>query len=135
MSVRKSSETPKQQWGADAEPRHETSVSRREFLATAVKSGSALVVGCLVDGRIGTIAALAGEPRDSSLNAWVRITSDDSVTIVVSQAEMGQGIMTTLPMVLAEELGANWERVRLEMSPTSLSYRNARLQWQFTGNS
>ena len=135
MSVRKSSETPKQQWGADAEPRHETSVSRREFLATAVKSGSALVVGCLVDGRIGTIAALAGEPRDSSLNAWVRITSDDSVTIVVSQAEMGQGIMTTLPMVLAEELGANWERVRLEMSSTSLAYRNPRLQWQFTGNS
>ena len=110
-------------------------VSRRDFLSTTAKTGATLIVGCFLDGRIGTTVALAAEPKDSSLNAWVRIAADDSVTIVVSQAEMGQGIMTTLPAVLAEELGADWDRVRLEMSPTAQAYRNPRLQWQFTGNS
>jgi isoquinoline 1-oxidoreductase subunit beta len=110
-------------------------VSRRDFLTTTAKTGAALIVGCFLDGRIGSIDACATDPKESSLNAWVRIASDDSVTIIVSQAEMGQGIMTTLPAVLAEELGADWERVRLEMSPTSEAYRNPRLHWQFTGNS
>jgi isoquinoline 1-oxidoreductase beta subunit len=110
-------------------------VSRRDFLSTTAKTGTALIVGCFLDGRIGTTDALAAECKDSSLNPWVRITPDDSVTIVVSQAEMGQGIMTTLPAVLAEELGADWVRVQLEMSPTAQAYRNPRLQFQFTGNS
>jgi isoquinoline 1-oxidoreductase beta subunit len=110
-------------------------VSRRDFLAQSAKTGAALIVGCFLDGRIGTTEALAPEPKDSSLNAWVRIAPDDSVTIVVSQAEMGQGIMTTLPAVLAEELDADWDRVQLEMSPTAEAYRNPRLKWQFTGNS
>jgi isoquinoline 1-oxidoreductase beta subunit len=110
-------------------------VSRRDFLSATAKTSAALIVGCFFDGRIGTINALASEAKDSSLNAWVRVGSDDSVTIVVSQAEMGQGIMTTLPAILAEELGADWDRVQLEMSPTAQAYRNPRLQWQFTGNS
>jgi isoquinoline 1-oxidoreductase beta subunit len=109
--------------------------SRRDFLASTAKTGAALIVGCFLDGRIGVIDALAAEPKDTSLNAWVRIASADTVTIVVSQAEMGQGIMTTLPMVLAEELGADWDRVHLEMSPTAQVYQNPRLHWQFTGNS
>jgi isoquinoline 1-oxidoreductase beta subunit len=69
------------------------------------------------------------------LNAWLKIGTDDSVTVMVSQAEMGQGIRTTLPAVLAEELGADWSRVRLEDAPTDPAYRNPRLNWQFTGNS
>lgn len=108
-------------------------VSRRTFLATTSKAGGALVVGCFLDGTIGVIDA--ANPTEAQLNAWVRIAGDDSVTIVVSQAEMGQGIMTTLPAVLAEELGPDWDRVRLEMSPTAEAYRNPRLKWQFTGNS
>jgi len=110
-------------------------ISRRNFLTVAAKTGAALVVGCLVDGRIAVVDASPANPAEAQLNAWVRIATDDSVTIVVSQAEMGQGIMTTLPAVLAEELGADWDRVRLEMSPTAEAYRNPRLKWQFTGNS
>src|SRR5262249_7750102 len=55
--------------------------------------------------------------------------------IIVSQAEMGQGIQTTMPAVLAEELGADWKRVRLENSPADPAYRNPATNWQFTGNS
>ena len=57
------------------------------------------------------------------------------VTLVVSQAEMGQGISTTLPALLSDELGADWSRVRLELAPTAPAYANPRLKFQFTGNS
>jgi isoquinoline 1-oxidoreductase beta subunit len=123
--------------GASTEPAGGSTASgitRREFVGTTAKMGAALMVGCFVDGTIAALDA-STETKDLPLNAWVRVSSDDSVTIVVSQAEMGQGIMTTLPAVVAEELGADWERVRLEMSLTATSYRNPRLQWQFTGNS
>jgi isoquinoline 1-oxidoreductase subunit beta len=109
-------------------------ITRRDFLKSATRTAAALIVGCFLNGKIAVLEASA-ETNELPLNAWVRVGSDDSVTIVVSQAEMGQGIMTTLPAVLAEELGADWKRVRLEMSPTAISYRNPRLQWQFTGNS
>ena len=73
--------------------------------------------------------------RDVALNAWLRITTDDQVTLICSQSEMGQGIMTTLPAVLAEELGADWKRVKVETSPVATVYRNPRINWMFTGNS
>lgn len=80
-------------------------------------------------------AGSAARAGAAVLTDWVRITSDDRVTIVVSQAEMGQGISTSLPAVLADELGADWARVQLELAPTALPYRNPRAHWQFTGNS
>src|SRR5215469_12845859 len=109
-------------------------ITRRTFLEGVGKTSAALIVGCFLDGTIGVLDATAAA-QDQALNAWVRISSDDKVTIVVSQAEMGQGIMSTLPLVLAEELGADWDRVHLEMSPTADAYRNPRINWQFTGNS
>ena len=112
-----------------------TQVDRREFLITAALTGGALLLKCTAH----PAPVLAETGRDGAkgipLNAWVRIATDDSVTIIVSQAEMGQGIRTTLPAVIAEELGADWSRVRLEDSPTDPAYRNPRLNWQFTGNS
>jgi isoquinoline 1-oxidoreductase beta subunit len=117
---------------ADAAP---TAMDRRRFLVTAALASGGLLLKCAVV----TPEALASAEADSGkvipLNAWLKIGTDDSVTIVVSQAEMGQGIRTTLPAVIAEELGADWSRVRLEDSPTDPAYRNPRLNWQFTGNS
>jgi len=111
-------------------------ITRRTFLEGAGKTGAALIVGCFFDGTIGALnAAAVAAGQDQTLNAWVRVSSDDKVTIVVSQAEMGQGIMSTLPVVLAEELGADWDRVHLENSPAAEAYRNPRINWQFTGNS
>lgn len=110
-------------------------LGRREFLFTASLVGGSLVMKCAMP--LQEVLATAG-PADAkvlALNAWVKIGTDDSVTIVVSQAEMGQGISTTMPAIIADELGADWSRVRLENSPTDPAYRNPRVNWQFTGNS
>jgi len=109
----------------------QTAVSRRSFLGVTSALGSAFAIGCSFE--------LAGERASAAtsvpLNAWVRIDPDNSVVIVVSQAEIGQGIATTMPAIIADELGADWSRVRFENSPTDPAYRNPRLNWQFTGNS
>ncbi|WP_083636252.1 molybdopterin cofactor-binding domain-containing protein [Bradyrhizobium sp. AS23.2] len=99
-------------------------ISRRGFLAGSVAvltSGSALA-----QGRNGVA---------SRLNAWLRIAADDTVTLTVSQSEMGQGISTTLPVVLADELGADWSRVRFESADFDPAYRHPQYKWMFTGNS
>ena len=111
------------------------SLDRRQFLFTATLVGGSLVLKCTTP--LQEVLA-SPEPSDAKrlvLNAWVKIGTDDSVTIVVSQAEMGQGISTTMPAIIADELGADWSRVRLENSPTDPAYRNPRVNWQFTGNS
>ena len=83
---------------------------------------------------VGAAQALpaAGEVE---LTAWVRVTASRSIELVVSQAEMGQGITTTLPAILADELGANWSEVRLVTAPFRAAYRHPKYDWMFTGNS
>ena len=78
---------------------------------------------------------LLGQLKEVKMNAWIRIAPDDTVTLIVSQAEMGQGAGTTLPAILAEELCADWKKVRLEQSGVDDAYNNPRINWQFTGNS
>ena len=112
-----------------------TPLDRRQFLITSVLTGGALFLKCAVRPEQALASAETAGAKVIPLNAWLKIGKDDSVTIIVSQAEMGQGIRTTLPAVLAEELGADWSRVRLEDSPTDPAYRNPRINWQFTGNS
>ena len=109
-------------------------ITRREFLHSSACTSAAFILGCLFSGEIVALGADA-DSKPLEVNSWVRIGQDNKVTIIVSQAEMGQGIMSTLPAILAEELGADWDKVHLEMSPTAPAYRNPRLKWQFTGNS
>ncbi len=111
-------------------------LSRRRFIELIGHGSGALLLSAswpawaaVVDG---SGAARSGE---AGLNAWVRVAPDETVTIVVSQAEIGQGISTTLPSLLADELGASWSSVRLVTAPYDPAYRNPRLNWMFTGNS
>lgn len=111
-----------------------TTVSRRFFLSASIAAGGGLLFG------YSLISADAASQENSftsdiPLNAWIRISTNDEVTLISSQSEMGQGIMTTLPAVLAEELGADWSRVKIENSIVAPAYRNPRINWQFTGNS
>ena len=108
--------------------------SRREFMLTStLAAGGLLIHGRFAESLSGS--QVASTQSDPMLNAWLKIARDNTVTIISSQAEMGQGIQTTLPAVLADELGADWSRVRLENAPADPAYRNPRINWQFTGNS
>jgi isoquinoline 1-oxidoreductase beta subunit len=100
--------------------------SRRGFLQTSMASAGLLLFGQF---------RLLGQANEVSLNAWIRIAADDTVTLIASQAEMGQGAGTTLPAILAEELCADWKKVRLEQCGVNAAYNNPRVNWQFTGNS
>jgi isoquinoline 1-oxidoreductase beta subunit len=115
-------------------------VSRRFFLSASIAAGGGLLIGYSLSSSsvIGDVVFAASQNKtanDIPLNAWIRISPNDEVTLISSQSEMGQGIMTTLPAVLAEELGADWKRVKIEFSTVAPAYRNPRISWQFTGNS
>jgi isoquinoline 1-oxidoreductase subunit beta len=91
-------------------------LSRREFVAAGVAAGAGLVVGFYLPhgGR--------GRKRAFSPNAYLRITPDNKVTIVVARSEMGQGVRTALPMILAEELEADWKQIEIEQAGASTLY-------------
>jgi len=85
-----------------------------------VTGGAALVVGFRLSAR--TFAGQAAEQEKKTPNpfdAWVRITPDNRVTLILGKSEMGQGIMTALPMILAEELCVDWKNVKVEQAPTN----------------
>jgi isoquinoline 1-oxidoreductase subunit beta len=88
-------------------------LSRREFVAAGVAAGAGLVIGFYLPHR--------GESRHEvfSPNAYLRITPDNKVTIVVARSEMGQGVRTALPMILAEELEADWNQIEIEQAGAS----------------
>jgi isoquinoline 1-oxidoreductase beta subunit len=93
--------------------RHEGALSRRSFLKAGAAGGAALLIGF---DFTGTTKA-AGDTR-GPFSAWVRIAGDGTVTLLMPKAEMGQGVMTALPMLLAEELDVEWADVHVEQAPT-----------------
>ena len=68
-------------------------------------------------------------------NAFVRIAPDDTVTVIVNHSEMGQGVYTSLPMLLNEELEADWSRIKVEAAPVDPSYNHTIYGVQMTGGS
>ena len=82
-------------------------VTRRTFLKTTVLGLTGLTLGC----RIGPWPP---DGVSSNVTVWINISEDNQVTIMVSKAEMGQGVSTALPMIVAEELEADWSKVRFE---------------------
>ena len=60
----------------------------------------------------------------NELGIWIRISSDDTITLIVPSSEMGQGVNTSLPMIIAEELDANWKSIRTETAPANSDYKN-----------
>src|SRR5262247_2550045 len=92
-----------------------TTVSRRGFVEGAAGLMFAFTLGGL--GRVGD--ALGAAAQVAKINAWVAIGTDDTVTILCPSAEMGQGVMTSLPLILAEELDADWSKVKTEFAPAN----------------
>src|SRR5437773_714905 len=88
--------------------------SRRTFLKTTALSGASLLIG--IDGNRllhGAQPLAAGHFKP---NVWIRIDPDNSVTLTIGKSEMGQGVRTSLAMLLAEELEADWTRIKLEQA-------------------
>lgn len=94
--------------------------SRRGFLKSSAVLGSGLIVGFSVPGA----KRLMAQTTDSEFapNAFLRIAPDDSITILLAHSEMGQGVWTTLTMLIAEELDADWSRLKVEHAPAAAAY-------------
>ena len=100
--------------------RHDMTVTRRLFLKTTAAAGGGLMLGGFVPG-LTPAAHAAGvfEP-----NVWVKVTADGKARIMLSMLEMGQGVMTAMPMLLAEELDVDWNNVTTEWVGADARYGN-----------
>lgn len=107
-------------------------LSRRQWLQISALAGGGLVLGVFQPQLAAKDEAKSGP---SKLNAFVRIGSDDLVTVVVNHLEMGQGQFTAVPMLVAEELEADWSKVRFEPAPVAVEYNHSVYGMQMTGGS
>ncbi|MGD8643494.1 MAG: molybdopterin-dependent oxidoreductase, partial [Chromatiales bacterium] len=109
--------------------------SRRRFLKAGAIAGGGLLLGFYLPARPRLQAAEGPSASRFAPNAFIRIDPDDTVTIVVNKSEMGQGVYTSLPMLVAEELEADWERIRVESAPAHPDYNHTQWGTQVTGGS
>ena len=109
-----------------------TNQSRRDFVKTSAAAGGALVLGFHLPGRV---AQADGGGGYAMPNAWVKVSADNQVTIMVARSEMGQGVSTSLPMLVAEELDVDINKIKVEFAPPAEVYINSLLGGQLTGGS
>lgn len=108
-----------------------TRVSRRHFLRVSAIAGGGILLATYAEP-LGAVEAMAGPaPADFVPNAFIRITPDGIVTIIAKNPEIGQGVKTMLPMLIAEELDVEWKNVRIEQAPLD----TVKFAGQFAGGS
>jgi isoquinoline 1-oxidoreductase beta subunit len=108
---------------------------RRTFLKLSAASGFALGVFPLLAQAQGSAAAPAGLKPNQRPGAFVAIAADGTVTVTVNRLEFGQGVQTALPMVLAEELDADWSKVRSQLGTNDMAYADPLFGTHLTGGS
>lgn len=109
-----------------------TQTSRRAFLKAGAAASGGLLMALHLPGTLGQAMA-AGTVNTP--NAWVHIGDDNSITILSSHSEMGQGVHTSMPMLVAEELNVELSQVKVVDAPPGAAYVNALLGAQITGGS
>ena len=94
-------------------------VGRREFLRHSAETAGALILGFYLPAR-GRARGSASDAPDRVFrpNAWLRIGANNQITVLVEKPELGQGSRTYTPMMIAEELEADWTTIRVEQAPT-----------------
>ncbi|HWA40337.1 MAG TPA: molybdopterin cofactor-binding domain-containing protein, partial [Gemmatimonadales bacterium] len=107
-------------------------MQRRDFLRLSATAAGGFtlaisVAACRNDGD-GSTAGSAAAGAAFAPDAWIRIAGDGTVTVILARSEMGQGVSTGLPMLVAEELEADWETLRVEQAPAHTAYGNTALQ-------
>ena len=96
----------------------QSQVSRREFLKASTQTAGALTLGFYLPARWKDREPASGTLRVFTPNAWLRITADNQITVLVEKPELGQGSRTYTPMMIAEELEASWSSIHVEQAPT-----------------
>jgi isoquinoline 1-oxidoreductase beta subunit len=104
--------------------KHDAPLDRRGFLGLSLFTGGGLLLGLHTNA-----ADEVGQPTEATLgefspNAFLRISPDNTVTIVSHKPEMGQGVMTSIPMILAEELDVDWQAVKLDVGRADRAFGN-----------
>lgn len=112
-----------------------TSMQRRDFLKISVAASGGLLIGFQFPGISKLASAQQASIATFIPNAFVRIGTDERVTVIVNHSEMGQGVYTSLPMLLAEELDADWTKIGFEPAPVDPRYNHPAFGMQMTGGS
>jgi isoquinoline 1-oxidoreductase beta subunit len=114
-----------------------TELTRRGFLKTSAAAAGGLVIACYIPGcsKPEQAARHTGAPKLVRANAFLQIGTDGSITMFCDKSEMGQGVYTALPTLLAEELGVAPTAIRIEFAPPGSEYVNKMLGGQVTGGS
>ena len=110
-------------------------LSRRGFLRAGALSGGGLILGVYLPTPGEAAEPPLAKPASFKPNAFLRIGSDNSVTVIVNHSEMGQGIYSGLAMIVAEELDADWTKVKVEAAPADPVYNHTMYGVQITGGS
>jgi len=110
-------------------------LSRRRFLQSTLAGGGCLLLGLAAPRSGGR--AYAAEPKEANYtpSAFIRISPDNTVTMIINKSEMGQGVYTSLPMLIAEELECDWNSIRVEASPVAPIYNHTVFGSMVTGGS
>jgi isoquinoline 1-oxidoreductase subunit beta len=110
-----------------------STVSRRHFILTVASAAGGLLVGIVAAPSGARAATISKQPWNDSdyvpneIDAWIAIDPDDSILIRYQRSEMGQGSMTALPMMIAEELHCDWSKVRIEYASSNRNFRENRV--------
>jgi isoquinoline 1-oxidoreductase subunit beta len=108
-------------------------MERRSFLKLSIRASGGLLIGFYLPAASKLLAAQ--ENASAMPNAFVRIGTDERVTVIVNHSEMGQGVYTSLPMLLADELDVDWAKVGFESAPVDKVYNHPVFGMQMTGGS
>ena len=112
-------------------------VSRRGFMKAGAVAGGGLMLGFFLPGagKLAQAADAAPAKPVYAPNAFLHIAPDNTVTVQVNRLEFGQGVQTSLPMLIAEELDADWSLVHGALAPAGEQYKDAAYGMQMTGGS
>ena len=100
--------------------------TRRAFISAGVLAGGVVVFGIAIrpGDRSDKVAGLIANDEETVFNVWVKIAPDNKVTAIIPHADMGQGVHTTLAMMLADEMDADWDLIEFMEAPAHKEFAN-----------
>ncbi len=104
-------------------PRRRLRFSRRSFLQAGAATGAVLAIGFRFDDALAQ-APPPEKPAPNPFDAWIKIGKDGVVTLVMAKSEMGQGIFTALPMIVADELDVDFAKIKIQQAATNAAWYN-----------